>query len=255
LPKALPPADQTYVDKLLDHEPGPIAKVGREVVKAQDLKRLRPGKWLNDEIINIYGAMILERSEKWTRGKEKGKQREDDGRKAMGAVVREPLDVHYFNSFFFVKLEDPGYAGARLNKWTKKIDIFKKDILLVPVNLGNAHWTCAAINMRLKRVEYYDSMMSRREKVFQVLREYLDLEHRDKKKAPFNFEGWIDHMPEATPRQENGFDCGVFLCQFMEAISRGEEAEEFAFEQGDMGYLRMRMVWEIGKGTLSDWRA
>jgi hypothetical protein len=39
-----------------------------------------------------------------------------------------------------------------------QFDVFKKDIIILPVNLGNAHWVCAAINIREKRFEYYDSM-------------------------------------------------------------------------------------------------
>jgi sentrin-specific protease 1 len=78
----------------------------------------------------------------------------------------------------------------------------------------------------------------------QVLRNYLDLEHRNKRKKPFDFTGWQDHNPEDTPQQENGYDCGVFTCQFLESLSRGEE--EFLFSQRDMTYLRRRMIWEIG---------
>jgi sentrin-specific protease 1 len=77
--------------------------------------------------------------------------------------------------------------------------------------------------MRLKRVEFYDSLGGRRDLVFRVsdpspsdhasslarhaalsrfrltiqrLREYLDLEHRDKKLKPFDFEGWEDYHSE-----------------------------------------------------------
>lgn len=39
-----------------------------------------------------------------------------------------------------------------------QIDIFSKDIILIPINHGNAHWTAAAINFRKKRIEAYDSM-------------------------------------------------------------------------------------------------
>jgi sentrin-specific protease 1 len=28
----------------------------------------------------------------------------------------------------------------------------------MPVNLGQQHWVCAAINIKAKRFEYYDSM-------------------------------------------------------------------------------------------------
>ena len=40
----------------------------------------------------------------------------------------------------------------------RQFDIFKKDIIIMPINLGNAHWVCAAINISKKRFEYYDSM-------------------------------------------------------------------------------------------------
>lgn len=39
-----------------------------------------------------------------------------------------------------------------------KVDIFSKDLVLIPCNLGNSHWTCASINIRDKRIEYYDSL-------------------------------------------------------------------------------------------------
>jgi sentrin-specific protease 1 len=38
-----------------------------------------------------------------------------------------------------------------------KMDIFALDKIIVPVHLGT-HWCLAVINMRKKRVEYYDSL-------------------------------------------------------------------------------------------------
>src|ERR1700760_934573 len=85
-----------------------------------------------------------------------------------------------------------------------------------------------------------------------ALRKYLDDEHLDKKKKPFDFTGWEDWngkvrvlpfewwtpisfrlitSPQNTPQQENGYDCGVFTCQFLQALSRGED---FGFSQVDM---------------------
>lgn len=55
---------------------------------------------------------------------------------------------------------------------------------------------------------------------------------------------------DVTPQQENGYDCGVFTCQFLEALSRGEEM--FRFTQQDMAYLRRRMIWEIGHAQLRE---
>lgn len=113
----------------------------------------------------------------------------------------------------------------------------------------------------------FDSSLSKE------LRKYLDAEHRDKKGKPFDFAGWVDWadevrgcvhswmmdfcfssplpQPQTTPQQENGYDCGVFTCQFLQALSRGEE-DDFGFSQVDMPYLRRRMIWEIGNAKLRD---
>ncbi|KAI0034931.1 hypothetical protein K488DRAFT_76942 [Vararia minispora EC-137] len=225
---------------------GTVAKFAREQVGDQDLARLRPGQWLNDEIINFYGALILARSDA-RKSQSNGALANGNGHadKGKGKV----LDCHYFNSFFWTKMVNEGYEKSRLNKWTKKFDIFAKDVVLIPVNHHNTHWTGAAINFREKRIESYDSMGAKNKIVFEVLREYLDAEHRDKKKKPFDFTRWQDHAPVTTPRQENGYDCGVFTCRFLEMLSRGQD---FNFSQRDIPYLRRRMIWEIIHGELRD---
>jgi len=147
-------------------------------------------------------------------------------------------------------LTTEGYERGRLAKWTKKIDIFNKDIILIPVNHQNSHWTAAAINFKEKRVESYDSMGIAKEKVFTHLRSYINAEHMNKRKKPFDFTDWKNWAPDTTPQQENGYDCGVFTCQFLETLSRGEES--FRFSQKNMPYIRRRMIWEIGNATLRD---
>lgn len=57
-------------------------------------------------------------------------------------VLPERLEtLHVFNSFFFSKLAetDMSYkqgraAFERVKKWTRKIDIFEKDYIFIPVN-------------------------------------------------------------------------------------------------------------------------
>ncbi|KAL6304206.1 cysteine proteinase, partial [Sparassis latifolia] len=233
LPSSLPPEDEAAVKALLAKK-GVIAKCGREQVTDQDIMRLKPLTWLNDEIINFYGQMLLNRSE--------------ESKENVAANGRKVLNIHYFNTFFWAKLTDDGYEKGRLAKWTKKFDIFEKDVVLIPVNHKNLHWSAAAINFRRKRIESYDSMGPRRS-VCKYIREYLDAEHRNKKRRPFDFTGWQDYnMPDII--QENGSDCGVFACQFMESLSRGQET--FVFTQADMPYLRRRMIWEIGNVKLRD---
>ncbi|KAI0757243.1 hypothetical protein C8Q80DRAFT_1215920 [Daedaleopsis nitida] len=220
---------------------GVIAKCCREQVSDVDIVRLKPSQWLNDEIINFYGRMILSRAEA-------SKENPAPNGKTNGQ--KKPLNAYYFSTFFWSKLKGQGYEKGRLAKWTKDFDLFSKDVILIPVNHNNAHWTAAAINFRKKRIESYDSMNMDRTQVFKLLRQYIDAEHRNKKKKPFDFTGWVDYTLPSTPQQENGFDCGVFTCQFLEAVSRGEE--DFPFTQANMPYLRRKMVWEIAHVKLKD---
>ena len=101
----MPEEDELSVKAFLKTR-GVISKYEREQVSDTDMQRLRPGEWLNDEIINFYGAMLLGRSEK---------DKENNGGRF--------LNVHYFSTFFWAKLEKDGYEKARLAKWTKKVRI------------------------------------------------------------------------------------------------------------------------------------
>ncbi|KAI0252627.1 hypothetical protein BJV78DRAFT_325309 [Lactifluus subvellereus] len=240
LPASLSPEDDAEVARVLKKR-GVVAKLPRLQVTDADLSRLQPGTWLNDEIINFYGQLILERSEAHPKNKSV-----KNGARSEKCTV---LNVHYFNSFFFEKLASEGYEKARLGKWTKKFDLFSKDVALLPINHGNSHWTAAAINFRRRRIESFDSMGGRRQDVFDLLREYVELEHRNKKDKPFDWTGWVNYCPRDTPQQENGYDCGVFTCQFLEALSRGMDSP-FNFTQRNMSLLRRRMILEIARTEL-----
>lgn len=47
----------------------------------------------------------------------------------------EGIQCHCFNSFFYKKLSESGYSSV--SRWTKKVDLFSKDVVIVPVNLHN----------------------------------------------------------------------------------------------------------------------
>jgi sentrin-specific protease 1 len=113
LPDFLTPEDEAEVSRLLKKRGGVIAKVARLQITDADLCRLEPGAWLNDEIVNFYGQLILDRSEAHP-----GIKSVKNGARSERSTI---LNVHYFNSFFFEKLSQEGYEKARLAKWTKKV--------------------------------------------------------------------------------------------------------------------------------------
>ena len=132
-----------------------------------------------------------------------------------------------------------GHSGVK--RWTRKVDIFAVDLILLPVHLG-MHWCMASIDNRTKQIIYYDSLRGNNPKCIATLKKYLNDESMDKKKKPFDFEGWTESMPKEIPEQMNGCDCGVFASTYAEYKSRDSG---FTFTQANMPYFRQRMVYEI----------
>lgn len=61
----------------------------------------------------------------------------------------------------------------------------------------------------------------------------------------FDF-GWKFFVSKC-PKQNNSYDCGVFLCKYMDYLSRDKNLE---FSNEDMNYFRIQIGVDILKGTL-----
>ena len=61
------------------------------------------------------------------------------------------------------------------------MSIFDRDVVFVPINQGNTHWTSAAIFIKQKVIRYYDSMAGNGMSELRTLRKYLVDEWNDKK--------------------------------------------------------------------------
>ena len=187
--------------------------------------------WLNDEVINFYLNMIMARSKE-----------------------NENLpNVHAFNTFFYDSFSTGGYANVKSR--TRKIDLFSKDILFVPINYKdprNEHWALAVI--RLKKdsvygpgVYYYDSLGRENTKVLKDLLNYLESEHMDKKKKLLDTSDFKLENVKNIPKQRNGSDCGVYALKYAEYLSRNAS---ITFTEKDISYFRQTMVFEIVKNNI-----
>ena len=118
-----------------------IEKYAIDMTRAKILC-LRPCTWLNDEVINYYMNMLMERDQ----------LRSDQS----NGQVRSS---HFFSSFFMVKLLQNGkYTYPNVKRWSKKFDVFAKDKIFIPVNISNSHWTLLVVYVQRKEIHYYDSM-------------------------------------------------------------------------------------------------
>lgn len=190
----------------------------RLTITRKDLQTLSHLNWLNDEVINFYMNLLVERSKR-----------------------PDLPTVYTFNTFFFPKLRSAGFSAVR--RWTKKVDLFAHDILLVPVHLG-VHWCLSVVDFRKKSVLYFDSMGGNDDEACRVLLKYLREESQDKRGRGFDSSDWTLHSKKKNeiPQQMNGSDCGMFTCKYAEYITKDKP---ITFTQKHMPYFRRRMVWEI----------
>ena len=186
-------------------------------ITRSDLSTLRDATWLNDEVVNFYFNLIKQRSEK----------------------DKNLPKVHVFNTFFYPKIMKSGHAGVK--RWTRKLNIFEMDVILVPVHLG-MHWCLAVIDFKNKQLAYYDSMKGNNMQCLEAMRSYLEAESMDKRKIDFDTSNWDMIIPKDIPEQQNGCDCGVFMSKYAEYKSR---YANFTFTQQNMPYFRKRMIYEI----------
>ncbi|NXA41338.1 SENP2 protease, partial [Eudromia elegans] len=187
-------------------------------VTREDIHTLRNLQWLNDEIINFYMNLLMERNRK-------------EGYPTLYA----------FSTFFYPKLVSGGYKAVR--RWTRNVDLFKQDIIVVPLHL-RVHWALVVIDVRKKSIKYFDSMGKKGDKICETIFQYLQEESKEKRNLELSFSEWVlrSMEPHEIPQQLNGSDCGVFMCKYVDYISRDKP---ITFTQNNMPYFRRKMVWEI----------
>ncbi|XP_068033870.1 sentrin-specific protease 3-like, partial [Anomalospiza imberbis] len=183
----------------------------RHVLTMDDLQTLYGPNWLNDQVMNMYGDLV------------------------MDAV---PDKVHFFNSFFYDKLRTRGYEGVQ--RWTKNVDIFGKELLLIPIHL-EVHWSLVAVDVVRRTITYFDSQRTLNRRCPKHICRYLQAE-ADKKERPDFREGWRGAFKMNVARQNNDSDCGAFVLQYCKFLALGRP---FSFTQQDMPHLRRLMYKEL----------
>ncbi|KAM9777454.1 sentrin-specific protease 2 [Neosynchiropus ocellatus] len=188
-------------------------------ITPRDLATLQEGGWLNDEVINFYFSLLMEQSSSRASGPR----------------------VYSFSTFFLPKLQAGGHPAVK--RWTKAVDLFLHDLVLVPLHLG-IHWALAVVDLKSKTVKSYDSMGQRHDDICAQLLLYLEEELRTKKGRELDRMKWTACSVRASeiPQQRNGSDCGVFACKYADYITK---EKPLTFKQCHMPLFRKLMIWEI----------
>ncbi|NP_001131048.1 SUMO specific peptidase 5 L homeolog isoform X1 [Xenopus laevis] len=190
----------------------------KHMLDMDDLATLDGQNWLNDQVINMYGELI------------------------MDAV---PDKVHFLNSFFHRQLVTKGYNGVK--RWTKKVDFFEKSLLLIPIHL-EVHWSLITVNIPQKIISFYDSQGIHFKFCVENIRKYLLTEAREKNHPEF-LQDWQTAITKCIPQQKNDSDCGVFVLQYCKCLALDQP---FQFSQEDMPRVRKRIYKELCERRLMD---
>ena len=215
--------------------------------------------WLNDEAINFCMEMLNARD-----------QQELSKRLAQPHDEKKPpmRRVWCVKSFLITKLEGGGEDVEDVRRWSKKAklgpvgtSIFDLWRMVVPVNIGNSHWTSVHVDFINQTCVYYDSMGGRGQKYLLLVMKYLKGEHFAKLGKPLDEGKWtISSLGRSIPQQENCSDCGMFTCTFATYATdtrvrgRGDSPRVLGiplqFSQRDMLYLRNRLALDILNGNI-----
>ena len=227
-PKARPPrpaymqlsaSERAWVESQLVGGSSLLVERSNIQIFGDTLLCLREKEWLNDEVINFYFDLL--NSER----------------------------VFCWNSFFWLKLsgDGKGYNYKAVQRWTsrRKIEIFKFERILVPMNIGKNHWALGLIDLKKKHISYLDSLAPNtvHASFAEFMLRYLEDEHRDKGVlGSFDFSEFTTPLV-APPQQQNSHDCGVFTCLAAECLANFRDWLDF--DQSMIPDMRKKIAVQI----------
>ncbi|XP_020220858.1 probable ubiquitin-like-specific protease 2A isoform X2 [Cajanus cajan] len=196
-------------------------------ISKRDIELLQPQTFINDTIIDFYIKYL------------KNKLPAD-----------EQDRFHFFNSFFFCKLADldkdlssacDGRAAfQRVRKWTRKVNLFEKDYILIPINYS-FHWSLIVIchpgevaffkdeeikeSSKVPCILHMDSLKGSHKGLKNLFQSYLCEEWKERhSNVVDDVSSKFLHMRFISvelPQQENLYDCGLFLLHYVERFLEG----------------------------------
>jgi hypothetical protein len=173
-----------------------LCRVDDAINKQTALKTLQPERWLSDDVINNFFENLSTQKREKSEGKE----------------------CHFFSTFLWTMMmqtEHPDehwrgtYDYNRVRGWSKVArgdDIFNLDKLFIPIHANRNHWLLAVAFMQTKVIQIYDSLQQSGKTYLGSIFQYLQDEHKERKKCPLPDVGKWELIPcqQTTPAQQNG---------------------------------------------------
>lgn len=219
---------------------------------------LRPGENLNDEVINF--RMVKLRRDALAAADHARQHMLPPGRLDRdGARGVQPTYV--CTSLFLSKLlgREGVYTYAEVRRWTRRVTLDWNTVrwIVIPRNIGNQHWALIVADLTQRCLHVYDSYSGATfrepdgrpvipaEQVYAGVRQWISDDSADKlgDAGRIDTQNWRVHEYD-LPRQQDGFNCGVFMCSYAACIVTGRRFTNL-ISAATINILRSRMLLEV----------
>ena len=142
------------------------------------------------------------------------------------------------------------YNHSNVATWSSRVvppgkTLFDLAKLFIPINVDRSHWVGIMVSFQEQTIHFYDSGKKPMPGThyLDIVRRYLSDEHRLHLRAPLPPTWRVIENQPSTPRQPNGYDCGVYCCHFADRLLSGHSLavpySSIARYRGWMAYCLM----------------
>jgi len=154
-----------------------------------DMSTLRAKQWLTDNVIVASEFMMSKINPK----------------------------IYYADPWVSEALQKLGGINKISPKLREEMKRYKQ--MLVPVNVAETHWALVLVNLTDKTMTFYDSMNTAPEPFFEMLMPLLNI-------LDMSGSGQYTTSKAKLAKQENSFDCGVYMIMFAWCLTAGIKPPE-----------------------------
>ena len=196
----------------------PTSKMVPRPLTKTDLKVLIDNKGcLSDNTIMFYFFIVLQDRQRWMEAKKPSSTKFNSWAFITSHFMSSLLNVH--NNDVNKRWT---YDATEISIWNKKLNYNNLFGLLIPIHVGDFHWTLLKVEFSVKKITYIDSYLSSEDtKANSIMTAFIR-----------HFEERLIKFPSKTPaiqptewntiilpsehvaQQQNGYDCGVFCCMY-----------------------------------------
>lgn len=160
---------------------------------------------------------------------------------AYGKVLNEDYKNYYAADTYLLLQLSTTSKNKLSNRQIARIQYKSRRMVFLPLHTNGNHWTLYALSSTNKTVKYYDSCvtinnMNRIIPYSKLIQKFLTM-------VDLDVEYTITR--QSCLQQNNDYDCGVFVCIFIEKLIRGENIE--MIKASNMQFYRQYIAYQISR--------